>query len=121
MAFPSTSFCTRTDTWILIYGSSSIVADPATDEELGTVPEMGLEETKVAITAAAKAFQTWGKTTAKVSSLSLLEKRTHFESVFRCLEIASTRHSHEVLYTGARTPRGLGPHNRTSYFLVECD
>ena len=28
---------------------------------------MGLAETKAAITAADKAFQTWGKTTAKVS------------------------------------------------------
>jgi succinate-semialdehyde dehydrogenase/glutarate-semialdehyde dehydrogenase len=48
-----------------IGGERILVTNPATDEELGTVPEMGLEETKVAITAAAKAFQTWGKTTAK--------------------------------------------------------
>ena len=41
-------------------------ADPATEEELGTVPEMGLEETKEAIDAAANAFKTWSKTTAKV-------------------------------------------------------
>ena len=47
----------------------SIAVDPATEAELGTIPEMGLEETKAAITAAGKAFQTWGKTTAKVSSL----------------------------------------------------
>ena len=40
--------------------------DPATTEELGTVPEMGLEETKEAIDAASKAFKTWSKTTAKV-------------------------------------------------------
>jgi hypothetical protein len=58
---------TRTDAWILIHGSCSVVVDPATEEELGTVPEMGLEETKAAIAAAGKAFQTWGKTTAKVS------------------------------------------------------
>ncbi|KAH7931169.1 succinic semialdehyde dehydrogenase [Leucogyrophana mollusca] len=38
---------------------------PATDEALGSVPEMGLAETKSAIAAAAKAFETWGKTTAK--------------------------------------------------------
>ena len=41
--------------------------DPATEEELGTVPEMGVVETKEAIVAAAKAFTTWSKTTAKVS------------------------------------------------------
>ena len=40
--------------------------DPATTEELGTIPEMGLPETQEAIDAAAAAFKTWGKTTAKV-------------------------------------------------------
>ncbi len=42
-------------------------SDPATKEELGTVPEMGIEETKDAIKAAGEAFLTWGKTTAKVT------------------------------------------------------
>jgi acyl-CoA reductase-like NAD-dependent aldehyde dehydrogenase len=42
--------------------------DPATLEELGTVPDMGLEETKTAILAAEKAFSAWGKTTGKVCS-----------------------------------------------------
>lgn len=46
-------------------GGTIVVMNPATDEELGTVPEMGLAETKAAITAANEAFQTWGKTTAK--------------------------------------------------------
>ncbi|KAH9948819.1 succinate-semialdehyde dehydrogenase [Amylocystis lapponica] len=41
------------------------VTNPATEEELGSVPEMGLAETKHAIDAAAKAFKTWSKTTAK--------------------------------------------------------
>ncbi|KAI0677764.1 succinic semialdehyde dehydrogenase [Trametes maxima] len=41
------------------------VTNPATTEELGTVPEMGLEETKEAIEAASRAFKTWSKTTAK--------------------------------------------------------
>jgi succinate-semialdehyde dehydrogenase/glutarate-semialdehyde dehydrogenase len=41
--------------------------DPATSEELGTVPEMGLTETREAIEAASKAFQSWGRTTAKVT------------------------------------------------------
>ena len=40
--------------------------DPATAEEIGQVPEMGLAETKEAIEAASKAFKTWSKTTAKV-------------------------------------------------------
>jgi acyl-CoA reductase-like NAD-dependent aldehyde dehydrogenase len=39
--------------------------DPATEEELGTVPEMGLKETQEAIDAAGETFLTWGKTTAK--------------------------------------------------------
>ncbi|KAG2013203.1 aldehyde dehydrogenase [Coprinopsis cinerea AmutBmut pab1-1] len=46
-------------------GEIILVTNPATNEELGTVPEMGLEETKEAIEAAAKAFTTWGRTTAK--------------------------------------------------------
>ena len=52
--------------------------DPATTEELGTIPEMGLAETKEAIDAAAEAFRTWGKTTAKVRillSVSVLWER----------------------------------------------
>ena len=42
-------------------------SDPATKEELGTVPEMGIKETKDAIKAAGEAFVTWSKTTAKVT------------------------------------------------------
>jgi len=42
------------------------LVDPATNEELGTVPEMGLEETKEAIEAASRAFVSWSRTTAKV-------------------------------------------------------
>ena len=40
--------------------------DPASSEELGTIPEMGLTETQEAIEAASNAFKTWSKTTAKV-------------------------------------------------------
>ncbi|KAF4575267.1 succinate semialdehyde dehydrogenase NADP+ linked [Pleurotus pulmonarius] len=46
-------------------GATISVNNPATNEEIGTVPEMGLEETQEAINAASVAFQTWGKTTAK--------------------------------------------------------
>ncbi|KAJ8501862.1 hypothetical protein ONZ45_g11995 [Pleurotus djamor] len=46
-------------------GATISVNNPATNEEIGTIPEMGLEETKEAIDAASTAFQTWGKTTAK--------------------------------------------------------
>jgi succinate-semialdehyde dehydrogenase / glutarate-semialdehyde dehydrogenase len=42
--------------------------DPATDEELATVPEMGLAETQEAVQAASTAFKSWSKTTAKVSN-----------------------------------------------------
>ena len=42
------------------------MVDPANLEEIGTVPDMGLTETKEAIEAAAAAFKTWSKTTAKV-------------------------------------------------------
>jgi succinate-semialdehyde dehydrogenase/glutarate-semialdehyde dehydrogenase len=40
--------------------------DPATGEELGTVPEMGLAETRKAISAASEAFKSWSRTTTKV-------------------------------------------------------
>ncbi|THH16921.1 hypothetical protein EW146_g3794 [Bondarzewia mesenterica] len=46
-------------------GGKIMVTNPATEEELGTIPEMGVEETKEAINAAAEAFKTWSKTTAK--------------------------------------------------------
>ncbi|KAK0490045.1 Aldehyde/histidinol dehydrogenase [Armillaria luteobubalina] len=41
------------------------VTNPATLEELATVPDMGLEETKEAIDAAARAFPSWSATTPK--------------------------------------------------------
>ena len=43
--------------------------DPANDKELGTVPEMGLAETKEAIDAASRAFMSWKNTTAKVNNV----------------------------------------------------
>lgn len=46
-------------------GERIIVRNPATHEELGSVPELGLEETKQAIDAAARAFPSWGRTTPK--------------------------------------------------------
>jgi succinate-semialdehyde dehydrogenase/glutarate-semialdehyde dehydrogenase len=46
-------------------GEKISVFNPATNEELGTVPEMGMEETKEAIEAASRAFASWSRTTAK--------------------------------------------------------
>ncbi|KAF8172791.1 succinate-semialdehyde dehydrogenase [Mycena galopus ATCC 62051] len=46
-------------------GEKITVQNPATLEDLGTVPEMGLAETKEAIEAASKALPEWAKTTAK--------------------------------------------------------
>jgi len=110
---------TRTGVWVLIRGSRPLITDPATEEELGTIPEMGLEETKAAIAAAGKAFQTWGKTTAKVSCLR--GKREYVDRAFRCLDVVSTRHSHEVLWVDARTPRRLGSHYCASCRMGERD
>ena len=42
------------------------ISDPATFEELGTVPDMGVTETRQAIEAADRAFPAWSRTTAKV-------------------------------------------------------
>ncbi|KAI0254726.1 succinic semialdehyde dehydrogenase [Lactifluus subvellereus] len=46
-------------------GATISVFNPATGDEVGTVPEMGLEEVKEAIDAAGRAFTTWSRTTAK--------------------------------------------------------
>lgn len=110
---------TWTGVRILIRGSRPLITDPATEEELGTIPEMGLEETKAAIAAAGKAFQTWGKTTAKVSYLQ--GKWEYVDRAFRCLDVVPARHSHQVLWVDARTPRRLGSHYRASCRMVGCD
>ena len=41
------------------------VRDPASNERIGTVPKMGAAETRRAIEAADRAFQSWRHTTAK--------------------------------------------------------
>ncbi|KAI8098422.1 Aldehyde/histidinol dehydrogenase [Gilbertella persicaria] len=41
------------------------VYDPATDKEIGQLPDMGAKETKEAIQAASEAFKSWSKTTGK--------------------------------------------------------
>ena len=41
-------------------------SDPATNEELGTVPDMGLSETVEAIEAAHRAFPAWSRLSARV-------------------------------------------------------
>ncbi|KAI0787112.1 succinic semialdehyde dehydrogenase [Irpex lacteus] len=46
-------------------GGKFTVTNPSTAEELGSIPDMGLEETKEAIAAASKAFKSWSKKTAK--------------------------------------------------------
>lgn len=42
--------------------------DPANEDSLGHVPEMGITETKEAIDAAHTAFKSWSQTNAKVRS-----------------------------------------------------
>jgi len=41
------------------------VRDPASNEVIGTVPKMGVDETRRAVEAAARAFESWKRTTAK--------------------------------------------------------
>ncbi|OCB84552.1 succinate-semialdehyde dehydrogenase [Sanghuangporus baumii] len=48
-------------------GATISVSNPATGEEIGTVPEMGVKETQEAITAAQDSFKAWKRTTAKVN------------------------------------------------------
>lgn len=47
-------------------------ADPATGEEIGTIPEMGIKETREAIASAQNAFVSWKKTTAKVCAVVVI-------------------------------------------------
>ena len=54
------------DSYNLVLADLTWFIDPATGEELGSVADFGLADTKKAIEAASKAFKTWGKTTAKV-------------------------------------------------------
>jgi len=46
-------------------GATHAVVNPATREPLGTVPDMGIAETRSAIEAAARAFPPWAALTAK--------------------------------------------------------
>ncbi len=49
-------------------GETIAVTNPATDEVIGATPKMGASETREAIEAAAVAFTSWKKTTAKERS-----------------------------------------------------
>ncbi|KAJ3509762.1 hypothetical protein NLJ89_g5045 [Agrocybe chaxingu] len=72
-------------------GEKIVVTNPATNEELGTVPEMGLAETKQAIEAASKAFVSWSKTTAKYRHDLLLKlyalMQQHHEDLGRLITL----------------------------------
>ena len=46
-------------------GAAIDVNNPATNEQLASVPKLGAKETRSAIEAAARAFQSWRRTTAK--------------------------------------------------------
>ena len=46
-------------------GGALPVRNPATSEQLGTIPNMGAAETRRAIEAAARALPAWGARTAK--------------------------------------------------------
>jgi succinate-semialdehyde dehydrogenase/glutarate-semialdehyde dehydrogenase len=52
--------------WVDADGRATIeVRDPASNDIVGTVPKMGVEETRRAIEAASRAFESWKRTTAK--------------------------------------------------------
>ncbi len=52
-------------------GKTLNITNPATNEVIGHVPLMGVEETNIAIDAADKAYRLWSKTTAKHRSMIL--------------------------------------------------
>lgn len=64
--------CYVDGTWVPAAGNSTISVDnPATGEILGTVPNFGSSETRMAIQAAQAAFPAWSKKTAKERSIVL--------------------------------------------------
>ena len=59
--------------WVDADDRSTIeVRDPANNELIGTVPKMGAAETRRAIEAADRAFQSWRNTTAKERAETIL-------------------------------------------------
>lgn len=58
--------------WIdALNGETNPVLNPATGEQIATVPDLGVEETEAAIAAANVAFKSWKKKTAKERSVLL--------------------------------------------------
>ena len=58
--------------WITAKNGNSITVDnPATGETIGTVPKLGVQETRVAIAAADRALPRWRAKTAKERAVSL--------------------------------------------------
>lgn len=58
--------------WIdALNGETNPVLNPATGEQIATVPDLGAEETEAAIAAAEIAFKSWKKKTAKERSVLL--------------------------------------------------
>ncbi len=58
--------------WIdALNGAINAVLNPATGEQIATVPDLGAEETEAAIAAADVAFKSWKKKTAKERSVLL--------------------------------------------------
>ena len=58
--------------WITAKNDNSITVDnPATGETIGTVPKLGVEETRAAIAAADRALPRWRAKTAKERAVSL--------------------------------------------------
>lgn len=87
------------------------ITDPATNEILGTIPELGLAETKEAISVAEKAFKTWSKTTVKVC----ISVPSNGVDTVQSL-LAPTRPSHETLCSHARKFRGSNSDTCTYLF-----
>ena len=55
-------------------------ADPATNEEIGTLPDMDVAAARECIGAAAEAFKSWSTTTAKVTLLVRVSSNIYLSS-----------------------------------------
>ncbi|KAI7866338.1 aldehyde dehydrogenase domain-containing protein [Spinellus fusiger] len=83
------------------------VYDPATNQVIGSVPDLGVTETKEAIIHAANAFKTWSRTTAKVRH-DLLKKwsdaiTTHQQDIITLLIWENGKREHEAMFEVTHT------------------
>ena len=92
-------------------------ADPATNEEIGTLPDMDAATARECIDAAAEAFKSWSTTTAKVTLLVRVSSNIYLPSgTTRRVEAHVRSHARKLGRPGSnhgenRSLRAMGDFN----------